>query len=228
MQILPGARSARRIAHLGVGPSPGLRATECYNRCMRPMHRCRLTAACAGALLGVALFAARLPLRAAEPEGGEVVFRSPDLRIFRTLDRHGSPTVVLTNLDEDGNRMGDDEETVCPAASPAPEARPPAAKEVPADAVHDGVTIVVNINNPPSPPPEATGAVPSLYPLFSVPGLPAAFRYPDHLPFLGYGLDTSSPSFFGGLGLNAGNRFGLSSGRPCGHGYDCLFGPRGD
>ncbi|HKN47777.1 MAG TPA: hypothetical protein VJ144_07380, partial [Candidatus Polarisedimenticolia bacterium] len=36
----------------------------------------------------------------------ETIFRSPDLRIFHALDRNGNPTVVLTNLDDEGNRLG--------------------------------------------------------------------------------------------------------------------------
>jgi hypothetical protein len=85
-----------------------------------------------------------------------------------------------------------------------------------------GTTVVVNINN--NPPPEQPAVVP-VYPAFVVGGIAGPFRYPDRQPFLGYSFDGTSPGFFGGLGLNAGNRFGLRTGNTCGKGYDCLFGP---
>ncbi len=90
-----------------------------------------------------------------------------------------------------------------------------------------GTTVIININPPASPEKETAVVPPSLvYPVVAIGGLPGAYRYPDHLYFLGYGPDTSSPSWFGGLGLNAGNGFGLSNGTPCTHGFDCMFGPK--
>ncbi|MBI4169669.1 MAG: hypothetical protein HY510_07005 [Acidobacteria bacterium] len=195
----------------------------------------------------------------AAPGSDEILFASPDLRIYRTFDRHGNPTIVLTNLDDEGNFL--DPRT---AREEAPAARPPAPRErpvPPADTAArgddewtgkpsagpvqvvvrgggagrpvdygevevttdagGGTTIVININNNLPPP----AAVPAVYPILSYGGLPGAFRYPEHQHFLGYGHGTGSPSLFSGLGLNAGNRFGLKTGNPCGRGFDCMFGP---
>lgn len=87
-----------------------------------------------------------------------------------------------------------------------------------------GTTVIVNVN----PPPASAPGPSSYYPVLGYGGLVGPYKYPDHLYFLGYGTDTSSPSLFGGLGLNAGNRFGLKTGVPCDRGYDCLFGPPHD
>lgn len=88
-----------------------------------------------------------------------------------------------------------------------------------------GTTVIININPPPAPAPEPE-IVPVLpsYPVVTG-ALAGGYRYPDHLYFLGYAPGTSSPSWFGGLGLNAGNGFGLSNGAPCARGFDCMFGP---
>lgn len=96
-----------------------------------------------------------------------------------------------------------------------------------------GTTIVININPPPTapPPPPQPAAPLLLVPAIgyaAIGGVPGPIRYPDDPPFLGYGFDTGSPSWFGGLALNAGNNFGLTVGRPCGPGFDCMFGPRPD
>jgi hypothetical protein len=40
----------------------------------------------------------------------EVLFQSPRVRIYRALDRHGRPTIVLTNLDENGEPLDPEEE----------------------------------------------------------------------------------------------------------------------
>jgi len=89
-----------------------------------------------------------------------------------------------------------------------------------------GTTVIVNVNPPPRPEPDSA-AVPggSFYPVLAYGGIVGPYRYPDHLYFLGYGPDTSSPSYFSGLGLNAGNRFGLQTGVSCSRGFDCMFGP---
>jgi hypothetical protein len=225
-----------------------------------PAHFGRAVLGC-----GFALAFAWLAFSAAHaaPGGDEVLFASPDLRIYRTFDRHGNPTIVLTNLDDEGNFL--DPRT---AREEAPAARPPAPRERPAppaataaggrdDEARDeaspnpvrvvvrgggaerpagdgevevtteaggSTTIVININNNPPPP----ASVPAVYPILSFGGLPGAFRYPEHLHFLGYGHGTGSPSLFSGLGLNAGNRFGLKTGNPCGRGFDCMFGPEAD
>ena len=185
--------------------------------------------------------------------------------IYRTLDRHGTPVVVLTNLDEEGHALAGPGEASSPevpgprseggTCQPAPlptqdDVESPAGKQAvggrvrvvvnrgdgqqPADqgeveVTSDGggsTTVVVNVN-PPSRPEHDTAVVPgvSCYPVLAYGGLVGPYRYPDHLYFLGYGPDTSSPSWFGGLGLNAGNRFGQQTGGSCGHGFDCMFGP---
>jgi hypothetical protein len=185
--------------------------------------------------------------------------------IYRTLDRHGTPVIVLTNLDEEGQALAGPGEATPPevpgpssegeTCRPAPlsaqgDVENPAGKQTaggrvrvvvnrgdgqePADPGEvevtsdggGGTTVVVNVN-PPSRPERDTVVVPggSFYPVLTYGGLVGPYRYPDHLYFLGYGPDTSSPSLFGGLGLNAGNRFGLQTGVSCGRGFDCLFGP---
>src|SRR5262245_1403398 len=178
--------------------------------------------------------------RAATPTE-ETLFQSTDLRIYRTVIRDGVPIVVLTNVDAEGRyfpgRPAEDparDEVVVPprpsvpAPASAPE-RPPAPQvkvvvnagdgEAGADS-HDvevstesggGTTVIINIHQP-DPPPRETVVVPVVYPPVTYGTLAGPYRYPDHLYFLGYSPGTSSPSYFGGLGLNAGNRFGLPSG----------------
>jgi len=200
----------------------------------------------------------------AATRGEAILYQSRDLVIYRALDRHGTPLVVLTNLDEEGHALaGPDEatppevsgrrsegETCQPAALPTQgDVESPAGKQnaggrvrvvvnrgdgqQPADQGEvevtsedgGGTTVVVNVN-PPSRPERDTAVVPggSGYPVLAYGGLVGPYRYPDHLYFLGYGPDTSSPSLFSGLGLNAGNHFGLRTGVSCGHGFDCMFG----
>ena len=188
----------------------------------------------------------------------EILFEAPGLRIYRTIARDGSGTLVLTNLDDDGNRLAPGEEPAACLATGAGSAVPAGAEEPrrpapdrPAEArisirvdvhgdeggggdesgavttVRDGEegapVVVVNVNTPSRARSEA--AVPWAPVVIAPGGLPGPVRYPEHQYFLGYGPDISSPSLFGGLGLNAGNRFGLWSGIPCGRGFDCLFGP---
>jgi len=89
-----------------------------------------------------------------------------------------------------------------------------------------GTTIVINVNPPPRPEREVVivqdGWSPTV-PTYG--GIVGSYRYPDHLYFLGYGPDISSPSLFSGLGLNAGNGYGVKTGASCGRGFDCMFGP---
>ncbi len=188
---------------------------------------------------------------------GDTVFQAPGLRIYRGLDRHGGPTLVLTNLDEEGGFLSGRDETPgggvpavgsphdsaanppadqASAAAPAPVTitvregdgteRPAGTGDI--DVATDaagGTTIVININN--LPPPRAEVPNPTfVYPVVAIGGLPGPFRYPDRQPFLGYGLGIRSPSWFGGLGLNAGNRFGLKTGVACELGFDCMFAPQ--
>jgi hypothetical protein len=208
----------------------------------------------------------------AAPTPDEILFESRELKIYRTLSRDGTPVVVLTNVDAEGNFLSgraapgstpgtcpdprasvacagqgtDGRETPGRADSaPAPGESSSAGSvkvvvnrdggaapldqrdvEVTADG-SGGTTVIININ-PPAPPERETVVVPgpSPYPIVAIGGIVGAYRYPSHLNFLGYGLDTSSPSWFGGLGLNAGNGFGLKNGTPCERGFDCMFGPR--
>jgi hypothetical protein len=195
------------------------------------------------------------------PIPDDIIDPSSGIRIYRGITNSGSPVIVLTNLDEDGNRLpssgGDaavaERETPPRGAedpargtpgpaeaerpSPAPAATPSGSVRVvvnqdegasQVDArdvavttdVSGATTVIININPPP------VAATPSFtYPIVAVGGVTGGFRYPDHLNFLGYGLDISSPSWFGGLGLNAGNNFGLKTGKSCSSGYDCMFGP---
>ena len=185
----------------------------------------------------------------------ETLFQSTDLRIYRTVNRNGVPIVVLTNVDAEGRYFpgrpvedpARDGRTIPPRPSvpaPAPVApeRPPAPPvkvvvnggdgEAAADS-HDvevstesggGTTVIINIHQP-DPAPRETVVIPVAYPSVAYGTLAGPYRYPDHLYFLGYSPGTSSPSYFGGLGLNAGNRFGLKGGAACDQGYDCLFGP---
>ncbi len=199
--------------------------------------------------IGLGIFA---PPASAASE--QELFRSADLRIYRAVARDGGATIVLTNLDEKGNRFGGevvDASRIPPAVSPQaavvnvvasaaparPAAVPPApvaAEEPPIaegrDSGTSGTTVVININVAPPAPAESVPFAPVAYPVFYQAAAPAAPSgrigdYSNH-HFLGYSLDISSPGWFGGLGLNAGNRFGLKTGSSCGHGYDCMFGPR--
>jgi len=238
---------------------------------MMGMNALLRTAALGSAFLGALLVSAgTAPARAlTEDEEADVVFRSPDLRIYRAFDRHGAVALVLTNLDEGGNLLrGSSDTPVCaPALSPTPGSggSEPAASaaiessrnsegnaaaaNVPtgrggvtvtvnggtdagtadgtqvevSDGGQGGTSVVININN--NPPPPQPAPVPVYYSSVVVGGIAGAFRYPARQPFLGYSLDGRSPGFFGGLGLNAGNRFGLKTGNTCGNGYDCLFAP---
>lgn len=88
-----------------------------------------------------------------------------------------------------------------------------------------GTTVIVNINPARPDKPDIVDVPAWSYPIIAFGGLLGGFHYPEHLYFLGYGPGTSSPSMFGGLGLNAGNRFGLKPASPCDKGFDCMFGP---
>ncbi len=41
----------------------------------------------------------------ASPDGDEILFQSSDLKVYRTVSRRGTPVVVLTNLDAEGNLL---------------------------------------------------------------------------------------------------------------------------
>lgn len=175
---------------------------------------------------------------AAEPE---LLFESETLRIYRVVDAGGVARLVLTNLDEEGELLAPDTgEVVAPRSRTAErveeiaetvvEERPPnpsPATRAEFEGSAGGTTIIININNPPPAPAPAT--VPVLVaPVFAVGGLRGPFRYPERQPFLGYGTGIGSPALFSGLGLNAGNRYGLKTGKTCDRGFDCLFPPTSD
>ena len=185
----------------------------------------------------------------AAPPVEETLYQSSDLRIYRTVNRDGAPIVVLTNVDAEGQYFPGRDELPSPPSAPLP-AAPLAAPERPsappvkvvvnqgegedstgeAEVATDtggGTTVIINIH-PPAPPPRETVVVPVAYPPVAYGGLVGPFRYPDHQYFLGYAPGTASPSYFGGLGLNAGNGFGLKTGATCDRGYDCMFGPTRD
>lgn len=204
------------------------------------------------------------PAQVARP-AEEILYQSNDLRIYRSVDRHGAPVVILTNLDAQGNFFPGHRSDAAaverrsepsgspslagspePASGTAPHPAPAAQVRVvvnrgdgadPADADdvqveadgRGGTTVIINIH-PPAPPERQTVVVPAVagYPVVAYGGLAGPFRYPEHLHFLGYGHGTSAPSHFGGLGLNAGNRFGLKTGVACDRGFDCMFGPARD
>lgn len=196
----------------------------------------------------------------------DVIYESDEVRIYRTIRPNGQKTVVLTNLDAEGRRMGGEIPASfrrpSPMARPAEESRPPppaheealpmtsdsggrgitpatdvqvivnrgdgSQDAIAQDAVRvtpsgDGTTVIINIDvvAPPAPAP-----APVVFaPIALAGGVPGPVRYPDHHHFLGYGHDNSAPGLFGGLGLNASNGYGISK-RPCGNGFDCMFGPQ--
>ncbi|HEU4401531.1 MAG TPA: hypothetical protein VFT43_05445 [Candidatus Polarisedimenticolia bacterium] len=191
---------------------------------MRVAQRAFSIVAAAGLMPGLLCLAGESPASPpTDPGALEVIDQSPGLLIYRVLDRNGRPTVVLTNLDQFGRFLPGRQ--VDAAAPPGPACEPIEAiqKTSAPDEPRDGTTIVININNPPEPP--AAPAPVVVYSVLAVGGAPGTLRYPDHQPFLGYGTGIRSPSWFGGLGLNAGNHFGLKTGKSCELGFDCLFGP---
>lgn len=183
----------------------------------------------------------------------EELYRSGDLRIVRSVDALGKPIVLLTNIDAGGVRLsGGPDDTACPPESAAPEAQAAAAptEAPPSSGVRvivnvsgggsfvegdapskvqvvgeGGTTVVVNVGTPGPDRGENEASPQVLYGSYPLVGLPGPFIYPSRQPFLGYGTAGAFPSLFSGLGLNAGNRFGLKTGRTCGSGYDCFFRP---
>ncbi len=150
------------------------------------------------------------------------------VRIFRQQMEDGRVALVLTNLDEQGNRMVDPEDPGIPpprpSASAPTEAAGCAAPEAPqpeeARAPGPAPTVVVNVQAPP----------PSLpvigFPLVAVGGIAGPYEYPLPLPFLGYGHGISTPGWFSGLGLNAANNFGhRPQDKPNTTGLGAFFGP---
>jgi hypothetical protein len=178
--------------------------------------------------------------RAQVADEGPIASQSPGVRIVRGFDRLGRPALILTNLDDEGNRLIAAEEPertpapgspaepgpgACAPQSPGREGDPGSSSDR-RDGGDGAPIIVINIENQaPPPPPQEAGGPSWLVPVVGFGGLPGPFHYPARQPFLGYGPGIASPSWFGGLGLNAGNRYGLGGARDCGEGYDCLFAP---
>src|SRR5882762_2314301 len=88
--------------------------------------------------------------RAAETIRPAVLFESPDLRIYRVVGRLGQDTLVLTNLDEEGNLLNPGAEPRdCGEVGPSREASVPAEAAAPPAPVRPAsgsvaVRIVVN------------------------------------------------------------------------------------
>ena len=179
------------------------------------------------------------------------VFQSESLRIYRVVDDRGRQRLVLTNLDNQGNRLSPDDDAAEAPPNRGP-VRPAAAVEMNEDRFDDetateereisvaigeekvvrvddgkGTTIVININPPPAPAPAPeTIIVPAVITsVIGFGGIAGPYRFPENHPFLGYGTGIRSPAWMGGLGLNAGNRYGLNTGTDCGPGFDCMFPP---
>ena len=143
------------------------------------------------------------------------------VRIFEQIDADGRRVLVLTNLDENGNRMRDPEERRTVTRPPEPEAAPgpaPAARSGVEPVAAPLVVVEVHVEQP-----RETGLL--VGPAWTG-GLVGPYRYPDRLSFLGYSGSTASPSWFSGLGLNPSNHFGhRPQDKPSGSGFDDFFGP---
>lgn len=188
---------------------------------------------------------------ASGPDTAEPVFASASLRIYRVVDSTGQPHLVLTNLDAEGNRLAAEEmfastpplpveasaweQENSRAEAEAPGEPTSGQREIHVDAGDDnvvrvddgtGTTIIININSPPPPAPAEQEIVPvAAVPWVGWGTVVGGYEYPDELPFLGYSTGVGSPSWLGGLGLNAGNGYGLSTGKSCRRGFDCMFPP---
>jgi len=87
----------------------------------------------------------------AEPASQDCIYQSVGLRIYRTTSRLGTPVVVLTNLDDDGNVLaghdGAGEAAMPPPRVPAAEdaeAAPPPLSPRPAIPGASGVSVLVH------------------------------------------------------------------------------------
>ena len=178
-----------------------------------------------------------------------VVYETESIRVYRIVDDLGRSRLVLTNLDEDGNRLAPEAPDASPGepagdesrqagegpveTSPATDAEP---HEVHVDLEQDGVvriddgngtTIVININPPPPPPVAEAAVLPVVVrPWIAYGGAIGRYEFPENHPFLGYTTGIDSPGWMGGLGLNAGNGYGLGRGGRC-RGINCMFAPGG-
>ncbi len=61
-------------------------------------------------------FAALWHDASAATPGEAILYQSRDLVIYRAVDRHGAPVVVLTNLDQEGNALAGPDEAMPPDA----------------------------------------------------------------------------------------------------------------
>lgn len=144
------------------------------------------------------------------------------VRIFEELDSRGRRILVLTNLDDRGNKIVDPN---APIEEPPPRERrwdPPRPAQAPVESYIPPAppTVVVNVEAP-APAPPAWGFQPVW--AGSVIG---SYEYPLGRGFLGYGPGTSSPGWFSGLGLNPSNNFGHRAvDKPNTQGLGAFFGP---
>jgi hypothetical protein len=194
-------------------------------------------------LAGLVVTGTQLALADGTPD--QLVYQSPGLRIYRTVDRNGYPTLVLTNLDQQGTLLDPvGEASECPpvdASRPEEQSVPTEPPRSPRTGIQvvinsgsggdpsspgdvtvrddesGGATVVVNINTSPAPPSDESPLFAPFYQVLASSGFIGAFRYPDHLPFLGYGTGASFPSFFSGLGMEPRPRFHLRADHAGGH-----------
>jgi len=86
-------------------------------------RRIRRSIVLAAGLLAAAALAGLVVARAAElpcPAGNEVLYATAELRISCTANRQGRPALLLTNLDEDGERLSPEAPDFPPSPATAP------------------------------------------------------------------------------------------------------------
>ena len=87
-----------------------------------------------------------------------------------------------------------------------------------------GTTVIINVNTV-APPEKSPQFIPEFgYPMVVQGGIVGPFRYPDRLPFLGYGLKNDTPVYFGGLGFSSTERYARALGRQNDPATDCTKG----
>src|SRR5438093_1216871 len=101
---------------------PGLVPVRCYNAGMPSVPWFRLGTFGRGAASALLVSALVLLVFPAQIDADEVLYRSADLRIVRSLDKDGRPIVLVTNLDEGGARLaGGAAAEACPPPTSPPE-----------------------------------------------------------------------------------------------------------
>src|SRR5438552_413055 len=100
---------------------PGLGPGRCYNAFMLSVPWFRLGTLGRSAARAPLVSALALLAFTAQIDADEVLYRSADLRIVRSLDKDGHPIVLVTNLDEGGARLagGAAAEACPPSTSPS-------------------------------------------------------------------------------------------------------------